>query len=240
MKIKILSLVLILLFICTIGQTAFAVEMYAPDGRTVNVAETDVAAWKSVGWYDYPVTTVYAMDGRSAVIATTAVNDWVNVGWRTTNYVTMYAADGRTANVSLWDVDAWKNVGWYEYPVTIMYAFDGRTAVVALADVTVWQNVGWFASKEDVYRHVAKMVIENYYDDPYYRQPEFHCLDMGSYYLLIHWPTQNGFEEVWHKVYKDGTVEYIISGGTILQDFDFRDYIYENFDLPIYQYYNYN
>lgn len=174
MKIKILSVFLILLSLCTIGQTAFAVEMYAPDGRTVNVAETDVAAWKSVGWYDYPVT--------------------------------------------------------------IMYAFDGRTVVVALSDVTAWQNVGWFASKEDVYRHVATLAIGNGYEPLWYSRPQYSCLDMGTYYLCIDWPTYGANGETWSKVYKaTGSVEEIWCGSD-MTDFAFGNYIYANYDLPVYWY----
>ena len=118
--------------------------MYALDGTTAIVANSDIEAWKAVGWYDVPVSIVYAPNGTTAVIATSDVEAWKAVGWYDKNYTVMYAPDGRTAQVSLGDIEAWKAVGWFDVPVTTLYAPDGRAIVVANSDVETWKATGWF------------------------------------------------------------------------------------------------
>ena len=66
------------------------VTLYASDGRTIEVAESDVPAYLNVGWY-----------------RTFAEADAVN------KKVTLYASDGRTIEVAESDVSAYLNVGWY-------------------------------------------------------------------------------------------------------------------------------
>ena len=60
--------------------------LYALDGRTITVYDTEVPAYKNVGWYETLAETQQ----------------------------TMYAADGRTITVYKAEVPAYKNVGWYE------------------------------------------------------------------------------------------------------------------------------
>ena len=144
---KIISLIIAMILLISSVYTSFAVTtMYAPDGRTANINDNDVEAWKNVGWYDYPVATVYAPDGRYAVISKNAVQAWKNVGWYDYPVVTMYAPDGRTAVISKNAVQDWKNVGWYDYPVVTVYAPDGRTAVISKNAVNDWIKVGWLTS----------------------------------------------------------------------------------------------
>lgn len=115
---KIISVTLLITILLSsfIGLASTSVTMYAPDGRTVNIWDYEVEAWKNVGWYDYPVTTVYAPDGRTAVIYTGDVQAWKNVGWYDYPVTTVYAPDGRTAVIYTGDVQAWKSVGWYTEP----------------------------------------------------------------------------------------------------------------------------
>lgn len=134
--INLICIFMLLPFACS------AMTIYAPDGRTADVNESDVEQWKSVGWYDYPVTTMCALDGRTAIISSDQVAAWKNVGWYESVEI-MYAPDGRTAEVAYYDIPAWQNVGWYRYPVTTMYAPDGRSAIVAGSDLAAWKNVGW-------------------------------------------------------------------------------------------------
>ena len=142
--------VLISIVILSTSVTVFAdtaVTMYAPDGRTASVPTGDVAAWKSVGWFDSPVTVMYAPDGRTAYVGTNDVAAWKSVGWFDSPVTVMYAPDGRTAYVGKNDVAAWKSVGWFDSPVTVMYAPDGRTAYVGANDVAAWKAVGWYTEK---------------------------------------------------------------------------------------------
>lgn len=59
------------------------VTMYALDGRTQSVLESQVEANKTVGWYIEPVTTMYAADGRTIVIAKREIDAYKAVGWYT-------------------------------------------------------------------------------------------------------------------------------------------------------------
>lgn len=60
--------------------------LYALDGRTITVFDTEVPAYLNVGWYETIEETQQ----------------------------TMYAPDGRTIQVYKAEVPAYKNVGWYE------------------------------------------------------------------------------------------------------------------------------
>lgn len=133
-------------WISLINSTS-TVTMYAPDGRTSEVAKTDVDAWKKVGWYEVPVTTVYARDGRTEVIAKSDVEAWKKVGWYDTESITMYAPDGRTKEVPIHEIETRKKVGWYEVPVTRMYSSSGKTEIVAKSDVGAWKKQGWSIQK---------------------------------------------------------------------------------------------
>lgn len=62
------------------------VTLYALDGRTIDVIESEVPAYLNVGWYRTLSETQQ----------------------------TMYAPDGRTITVFKSEVSAYKNVGWYE------------------------------------------------------------------------------------------------------------------------------
>ena len=62
------------------------VTLYALDGRTIEVKESEVSAYLNVGWYRTLAETQQ----------------------------TLYAPDGRTITVFKAEVSAYKNVGWYE------------------------------------------------------------------------------------------------------------------------------
>ncbi len=120
------------------------ITMYAPDGRTRLVAESEISAYEKVGWYTYAVTTMYAPDGRTRVVAKEDVAKWEAVGWYTYEVTILYAPDGRTRVVAKEDVAKWEAVGWYTYAVATMYAPDGRTRVVPKEDIAKWEAVGWY------------------------------------------------------------------------------------------------
>ena len=87
----ILVLILLLSAICTSTLSDGQVTMYAPDGRIITVAESEVMAYEKVGWYKEPVQVLYAEDGRSAVFAKSQVAAQCTVGWYTTP-VTTYSS----------------------------------------------------------------------------------------------------------------------------------------------------
>lgn len=55
------------------------ITMYAPDGRTIDVLETEIEAYKNVGWYIEPVTQMYALDGRTIYVPNSEVEAHKNV-----------------------------------------------------------------------------------------------------------------------------------------------------------------
>jgi len=59
------------------------VTMYALDGRTQVVPESQVEANKAVGWYTEPMTTMYALDGRTQIIPQSQIEANKAVGWYT-------------------------------------------------------------------------------------------------------------------------------------------------------------
>ena len=145
MKKKILSMLLATtMFGSSLHASVSAVTMYAADGRTSAVMDSDVEAWKAVGWYDVPVSTMYAPDGRTTVVATSEIPAWKAVGWYDVPVSTLYATEGRIAVVATSDVAAWKAVGWYDVPVSTMYAPDGRTTVIAASEIPTWKADGWY------------------------------------------------------------------------------------------------
>lgn len=94
------------------------VTMYAPDGRTIDIAQSEVEAYENVGWYKEPVVLMYAADGRTRYTLQSEVEAYQGVGWYTEPVVLMYAADGRTRYTLKSEVDAYKKVGWYTEPYT--------------------------------------------------------------------------------------------------------------------------
>lgn len=57
------------------------IMMYSADGRTIDVLESEIEAYKNVGWYLTPVTNMYAPDGRTIVVSQDEVTAYLNVGW---------------------------------------------------------------------------------------------------------------------------------------------------------------
>ena len=89
------------------------VIMYAADGRTLYVINSEVEAYKAVGWYTEPFVLMYAADGRTLNVNSAEIEAYKAVGWYTEPVTLMYAADGRTLYVINSEVEAYKKVGWY-------------------------------------------------------------------------------------------------------------------------------
>ena len=121
-----------------------AVTLYAPDGRTLNKPESEVDLYKSLGWYEYPVTKMYSLDGRTLICAKANVESNKKVGWYTQPMTKMYSADGRTLICPTANVEANKKVGWYTEPMATMYSLDGRTLICKKTNVEANKKVGWY------------------------------------------------------------------------------------------------
>ncbi len=141
---KIMSFISIISILLLFTINASAATLYATDGRTIEVDERDVDAWRNVGWYDVPVTVMYSLDGRTAAAAISDVEAWKSVGWYEGPVTVMYAPDGRTAVVANSDIEAWKSVGWYNGSIVTLYAPDGRTKNVGSNEINIWKNSGWY------------------------------------------------------------------------------------------------
>ena len=66
-------LLYLLLAICFVLQTqvvfASSVTMYSADGRELIVAESEVEAQKTVGWFTAPPVLMYSADGRQLLVS---------------------------------------------------------------------------------------------------------------------------------------------------------------------------
>lgn len=126
---------------CTLG---LARTIYAPDGRTAEVSESEVSSWQNSGWYDYPVMMIYSANGASFPIAQKDKGDWVGFGWYEYPVMMIYSADGVSFPIAKRDWGYWQSLGWYDYPVARVYAPDGRSEVIAASALDSWKSVGWY------------------------------------------------------------------------------------------------
>ena len=115
---KILCLLLTTAMLLTMVTPVMAaseatVKMYAVDGRTIDVPQSKVAAYKKVGWYEG--TTMYAADGRTTKVSPFKVADYKKVGWydkRADAYTLLYSADGRITEAPKGKVKDYTAAGW--------------------------------------------------------------------------------------------------------------------------------
>ena len=116
MKVKrIISITLIL--IMAMSTMTYAATLHAPDGRKINVYESEVGAYLNVGWYQAPVTVMYAEDDRTIVVYESEVKAYEKVGWTDgKSIITLYAPDGRTQNIPRSQRATYLKLGWYLYP----------------------------------------------------------------------------------------------------------------------------
>lgn len=151
---KFISMIIAVAIVFSCFPVAFAenttITMYALDGRTIEVAETEAASYNRVGWYYTPVTVVYATGNRTLVIPQEQLQEYLTVGWYTEPVTTLYAADGRTIVVYQSEVAAYTNVGWYTEPLVTLYSMDGRTITVLKSEVAAYTKVGWYTSQSEI------------------------------------------------------------------------------------------
>ena len=142
------------------------VLMYAEDGRTLDVKESEIQLYENVGWFLGPVTLMYAPEDRTLTVRNSEVELYESLGWFTEPVVTMYAADGRTLAVKNTEIELYKTVGWYAVPVMTVFAEDGRTLVIAKDELEAYKNVGWYESPKDFPKRNRPMVALTFDDGP--------------------------------------------------------------------------
>ena len=122
-KFSALLLCILLAFSWAAAGAEPEVIMYAADGRTLYVINSEVEAYKAVGWYTEPFVLMYAADGRTLNVNSAEIEAYKAVGWYTEPVSLMYAADGRTLYVINSEVEAYKKVGWYTTRQAAVSAF---------------------------------------------------------------------------------------------------------------------
>lgn len=128
-----------ILIACTVlqGSMVFAdVTMYAPDGRTLTVPDSEVGAYEAVGWYREPPYLMYAADGRTLYVNQSEIGAYEAVGWYREPVRTVYAKDGRTLAIPQSETAAYQNVGWFLSQEEAYYngVIDSYNAVMAVQD----------------------------------------------------------------------------------------------------------
>lgn len=126
--------------------------LYAPDGRTAAVADTEVDTYTALGWfktYEETIKTLYAPDGRQITVYLSEVPSYLVLGWYASyaeTVKTLYAADGRSMVVYKSEAPLYTALGWYETReevVDTLYAADGRTIEVYKAEAPAYLALGW-------------------------------------------------------------------------------------------------
>ena len=140
------------------------VTMYAPDGRTIDIAQSEVEAYENVGWYKESVVLMYAADGRTRYTLQSEVEAYQGVGWYTEPIVLMYAADGRTRYTLQSEVEAYKNVGWYTEPYTppqTNYSSGGSSSGGSSSDSIARGSTVYVTPKGKKYHYSASCAGKN-------------------------------------------------------------------------------
>lgn len=91
--------------------------MYAPDGRTLCIYDTETDAYENVGWYTEPVTLMYAPENKTLYVKQSEIEAYKNVGWYTEPLIPMYNAAGEESYILSSDTAKYESDGWtYEPP----------------------------------------------------------------------------------------------------------------------------
>lgn len=198
---KILS-ILVVLGILFGAVSASAATMYATDGRSTYVPDSDVELWENVGWYrESDTITVYAADGRTKIIPEIAFNAWHAVGWYSAPVMTVYATDGRTQVILKTDYDAWKKVGWMEFPMEQVYA--PMLRAVCKDSRSGWEAYVYYDINKD---GVKEMIVDDGLSEAERRYHVYTIVDgyaervgafYGSHSYLAHIPNSNGVLVMW-------------------------------------------
>lgn len=119
---RFLSFILAVIVWVSSVPLAFArgyVTMYAPDGRTLSVAESEVALYGSVGWYEHiydVVVPMYDTRGNIKRVYTDNAPQKLKEGYTYAKSETtelMFSDDGRFIYVPHAQVGAYLSVNWY-------------------------------------------------------------------------------------------------------------------------------
>ena len=218
---KILSL-LVLMAVVLGGVSASAATLYATDGRTIDVADSDIALWESVGWYKEADTImVYAEDGRTQRIPTVAFDAWHSVGWYSAPVMRVYATDGRSELILKENYEAWKKVGWMDTPMELLYApYINEVYKIAKADFpSAWTMYIYYDINKD---GVRELIVDDGLYEAGRRYYVYTIVDGKVVFLgnipaghtsMAHIPNANGVLLMWgHQGYFGASRVELING----------------------------
>ncbi|MGM9551753.1 MAG: copper amine oxidase N-terminal domain-containing protein [Clostridia bacterium] len=103
------------------------VTLYASDGRTIEVFESEVATYLNLGWYSTLAETqqtLYAPDGRTVTVFKSEVQAYRNAGWYETKYDAQNANKVSTEKNNSAASNNMKTGGVYCTPTGKRYHFD--------------------------------------------------------------------------------------------------------------------
>jgi hypothetical protein len=112
------------------GEKFFSVlipttTLYALDGRTISVLDTEVPAYLNVGWYETleeTQQTMYAPDGRTITVYKSEVSSYKNVGWYETQ--SEASAINKTTNNNSTSYNPSPDGNYYRTPTGKRYHLD--------------------------------------------------------------------------------------------------------------------
>ncbi len=175
---KILVFLMCITVLLSMTTVSFAanVELYALDGRTITVdeSEVDVYTAEGMGWFKEKPVTMYAADGRTIVVPADRVEAHKAVGWFLTEQTTdkqpdtstpvnppvdeqktafVKYTDGTVVKVPAEHVDMYNALGWVKVDsnqssdtVTI-YDESGNSKVINVTDLEKYIADGWSTVK---------------------------------------------------------------------------------------------
>ncbi len=178
------SVATILAFLMIFGCFSFTaqaedqVTMYAWDGTSYMINQSEVAAYKAVGLYEnlWEVQTkLYSPSGSSVVVFNSEINDYLNQGWYTVPVVYMYAQDGTEYVIATNEVQAYKQAGLSETKpeaTVTVYSPNGGALNLSASEAAAYLAVGWaytnpdtyFASDVPNYSKITNAWLKNAYD----------------------------------------------------------------------------
>ena len=203
------------------GFSAHAATMYASDGRSSFVPDSEVELWENVGWYrEEDTINVYSADGRIANIPRVAFDAWHSVGWYSAPVMTVYATDGRSEVILKSQYEAWKKVGWMEYPMEQVYA--PMLRAVCKDSRSDWESYVFYDINKD---GVKEMIVDDGLSEAERRYHVYTIIDgyaervgafPGGHTYLAHYPNDNGILVLWgHMGYFGASRVEMVNGGLV-------------------------
>lgn len=126
------------------ATSAFAnVELYSLDGRTLSVADDEVALYtaEGMGWYAEKPITMYSLDGRTLIVPADCVEAHQKVGW----YLEKDLPQSADADTS----DGEDDVIVVPDTMILIKYIDGTIVKVPSEHLSAYEELGWTEATEE-------------------------------------------------------------------------------------------